>query len=79
MSFKPSLMPILDVILRVPPLFVMDSVLNGTFLLPWLKTSVDQQDVNEAIETANDGYSAVTVFLISVISEFLFYMSCCSL
>ncbi|XP_064600504.1 protein TRC8 homolog [Liolophura sinensis] len=41
MSWREPILPIADVVLRVPPLFVMDSVLNGSFFtLPIITTSI---------------------------------------
>ena len=74
MSWRPGLMPILDVILRVPPLFIMDSVLNGTFLMPWLTTKheVVETEIGEFTEdlASSDGYSPVTVFLLSILCKY---------
>lgn len=70
MSWKPELMPVLDVVLRVPPLFVMDSLLNGTFWLSWLG-SYSNPDVAgpETDSDTSDLSSVIAIFLTSFICK----------
>lgn len=50
MSWREQILPIADVVLRVPPLFVMDSVLNGSFFtLPIIATSIPVMSIAVAV------------------------------